>query len=150
MRSADRAPIDLNYCHEIESSVRHLNLMLLFPWGSVPHCCVLLYPLLARHHLHCTPHQNNGIVFIYLVSSLCAVCFQDPCSSLLAFISESFHFLCSTPREELCCVLASKELISIYEQEDNFSKPKQDECRLCPKDENIFWSELSPSLFGFN
>lgn len=44
----------------------------------------------------------------------------------------------SASREELRCILVSKELISIYEQEDNFSKPKQDECRLCPKDENIF------------
>lgn len=71
------------------------------------------------------------------MSSLGAVGFLDPCSSLLTFIADHFIFSDSTPREELCCVLASKESISIYEQEDNFSKPKQDECRLCPKDENI-------------
>lgn len=72
---------------------RHLNLMPLFPWGSVLHCCFLLYLWLACHHLHCTLHQNNGIVFICLVRPLNAVCFLDPCSSPLTFTSESSHFL---------------------------------------------------------
>ena len=150
MRRADSAPIDLNYCHEIESSVRHLNLMLLFPWGSVSPCCIPLYLWLACHHLHCALHQNDGIVFIYLVSPLCAVCFPDPCSSLLTFVSESFHFLWLNTQGRTMLVLASKELISIHEQEDNFSKPKQDECMLCPKNENILWSELFPFLYACN
>lgn len=70
-----------------------LNLMLLFPWGTVLHCCFLLYLWSACHHLHCILHQNDGIVFILLVSPVYAVCFLDPCSSLLTFVSESFHFL---------------------------------------------------------
>lgn len=141
VRSEDRAPIDLNYCPEIESSVRHLNLMLPFPWGSVPHCCILLYPWLARHHVHCPLHQDDGIVLVCMW--IHALVFQHSYPSL-------FIFSASTPGQELCCVLASKELISTYEQGDNFSKPQQDQCRLCPKDENIFWSELLPSLFGCN
>ena len=115
---------------------RHLNLMPLFPRGSVLNCCFLLYLWLACHHLHRTLHQNDGIVFIPLLPPLNAVCFLD-----LVFWHSHPNLLIfsrSASREELRCILVSKELISTYEQEDNFSKPKQDECRLCPKDENIF------------
>lgn len=150
VRNTDDAPIDLNYCHAIDSSVRHLNLMLPFPWGSVPLCCILLYALLARYLWHCTLHQNDGIVCIYLVSPLPAVRFPHPSSSLLTFISESFPF---SLVQHLCknsAVFWHKELIFIYEQEDDFSKPKQDLCRLCLKGGNIFRSELFPSLFGCN
>lgn len=59
-------------------------------------CPSLLHPIvsvLACHHLHCPLHQNDGIVFLHLVSPLYAICFLDLCSSLLTFISESSHFL---------------------------------------------------------
>lgn len=62
VRSADGAPIDLNYRHAIESSVRHLNLMLPFPWGSVPLCYLLLYRLLG-----CWPVTIDIALFIRMM-----------------------------------------------------------------------------------
>lgn len=62
VRSTYGTPIDLNYCHAIESSVGHLNLMLPFPWGSVPLCCILLYPLLG-----CWPVTIDIALFIRMM-----------------------------------------------------------------------------------